>query len=425
MITVSAPSIASGLRRTLLQAIAGRLRRSAAVAIAFIGCLCATSVVATPDTRASVDPLAPNQVSVEQRLELLVTALQAGRFGQSRRVAADLVAAHPDFRLGQLLYAEMLAASIGDASRMTGAEAWSPALIELMLEARVRIQRRPPVPATDKLPDLFINAGRHLAHVVAVDLAASRMYLFDNTDQGLVLRREHYVSSGLGGPGKRYEGDLKTPIGVYRIARFRSDARLPELYGSGALTLNYPNTMDRLFRRRGSGIWLHGVPRSSYNRSPYSSEGCVVMSNDLLLDLHEHLNTDSTLVVLAEHLDWRSREQLGQKRLQHEQRLGRWLERQQAPVVASGGTRQVAGKSGPSIPLSVFERLQSRDITFMHYPVQPDPVPGAGEEFIMMQFTLPSVGSGETPAKRVTIYWRENAAGEWEFVRESIETMAV
>ena len=56
--------------------------------------------------------------------------------------------------------------------------------------------------------------------------------------------------------------------------------------------------------RTGSGIWLHGVPRVSYARSPYATEGCVALANDDMAYLMRDLEPRRTPVIIADEVNW-------------------------------------------------------------------------------------------------------------------------
>ena len=128
--------------------------------------------------------------------------------------------------------------------------------------------------------------------------------MFEQQPHGLQLIRSFYASIGQAGFDKRVEGDLRIPLGVYFITSRLDDQQVEELYGIGALPLNYPNEHDRRLGRTGSGIWLHGVPRATYSRSPYATEGCVALANDDMAYLMAVLQTRRTPVIVADDLKW-------------------------------------------------------------------------------------------------------------------------
>ncbi|CAI6147276.1 MAG: hypothetical protein SPLUMA1_SPLUMAMAG1_01934 [uncultured Sulfurimonas sp.] len=54
------------------------------------------------------------------------------------------------------------------------------------------------------------------------------------------------------------EGDLRTPIGVYKLVKKLS--KVDSFYGPLAFATSYPNSYDKYLGKNGSGIWIHGLP---------------------------------------------------------------------------------------------------------------------------------------------------------------------
>ncbi|AJB46109.1 hypothetical protein CR44_07815 [Campylobacter fetus subsp. testudinum] len=134
--------------------------------------------------------------------------------------------------------------------------------------------------------------------IVVVDKQAKNFYLKEYKDGKLDSKAEHKVLTGLMGD-KLLEGDLKTPIGVYEITR----RFVPEdtYYGPVAFNLSYPNLFDKLRDRTGGGIWIHGFPLNGNIREDvYKTKGCVVMPNDLLLNLESILKDNGGMVLINE-----------------------------------------------------------------------------------------------------------------------------
>ncbi|MGB0865352.1 MAG: L,D-transpeptidase family protein [Granulosicoccaceae bacterium] len=141
-------------------------------------------------------------------------------------------------------------------------------------------------------------------YALAVDLSANQLFVFANNNGTPELVNSYFATIGKAGYGKQREGDNRTPVGVYRIQDFIDDNSLPELYGRGALPLDFPNAWDRKLGRTGHGIWIHGMPRDQERRPARDSEGCVVVSNNVVPDLHNWSELKSTPVVLADQLRW-------------------------------------------------------------------------------------------------------------------------
>ncbi len=105
-------------------------------------------------------------------------------------------------------------------------------------------------------------------------------------------------------PGdKLVEGDLKTPEGVYFVQRRLNSGLDYELYGDLAFTLNYPNPVDRLKGKTGSGIWIHG---RGNQLTPRETKGCVALNNPDLHSLDPKL-VSGTPVLIAGDVSWTDR----------------------------------------------------------------------------------------------------------------------
>ena len=106
--------------------------------------------------------------------------------------------------------------------------------------------------------------------VVAVDKAKQRLFLLEG---GTV--RPFVCTTGQREGDKQVRGDLKTPEGVYFVLRKRTDRLDFEDYGGEAYILDYPNPVDRLRGKTGSGIWVHS---RGHAVTPRESRGCVVLN---------------------------------------------------------------------------------------------------------------------------------------------------
>ena len=205
-----------------------------------------------------------------------------------------------------------------------GLDASGAAVKDLHEEARRRLAALRELPPPGAVPQQVLELARNTRHVVAVDASHSRVYVFEHRDGQLHLLRSHYASIGRAGFGKHIEGDLRTPLGVYYITSRLDDGQVDELYGVGALPLNYPNEHDRRLGKTGSGIWLHGVPRASYSRSPYATEGCVALANDDMGALLRILEPRRTPVIIAEDFHWVQPQAQAPRRTEFRALLQRW-----------------------------------------------------------------------------------------------------
>ncbi|WP_024955272.1 L,D-transpeptidase family protein [Sulfurospirillum arcachonense] len=108
-----------------------------------------------------------------------------------------------------------------------------------------------------------------------------------------------YENVIVGADGDKYkEGDLKTPLGVYRIKqRF-----IPpdQFYGPLAFVLSYPNTFDKVQGKNGHGIWIHGSPLDGSPRDPMS-KGCIVLDNNTIELLDKKIMPKNSITIVSEN----------------------------------------------------------------------------------------------------------------------------
>jgi murein L,D-transpeptidase YafK len=144
-----------------------------------------------------------------------------------------------------------------------------------------------------------------MKYVLWVDLKNGDLHVLENQGgDGLSLVETMSVSIGKKGFGKQVRGDKKTPVGVYRLIGHLKDKQLDDFYGHGAFTMNYPNAVDKMHRRTGSGIWLHGLPKGTAHRPLKDSDGCVVASNLMIERIRRYIDLGNTAIVLDDDLDW-------------------------------------------------------------------------------------------------------------------------
>ncbi len=120
--------------------------------------------------------------------------------------------------------------------------------------------------------------------------------------KGKELEGLYPVTTGRDWEDKWVEGDRRTPEGIYYFTEFIPPDRLPKMYGGIAVVLNYPNPVDKLLGKGGSGIWLHGSDESNRNNIPFSTRGCVVADNEDLKTIVKKIKTDNTLIAIYKEI---------------------------------------------------------------------------------------------------------------------------
>ena len=294
----------------------------------------------------------------------------------------QVTTSYPDFLAARIIEASLLetedvAATLAEiAPRMDASPMKEP-----RDEAYSRLSYWFERPPAGHLPDVLIEAAPGRNRAVVADAARSRLYLFDRSDGEWMMWGDWYASIGRGGTAKRREGDGKTPLGVYFVTMWVADRYLPELYGAGALGLNYPNEWDQRRRRGGYGIWIHGEPRGLKSRAPRWSRGCLTISNPAMEALARAIEAESIPVIIGERLGW-----LGP--IDHERLRDDWLARL-AYLDVRGAVHRGIGIYG--------------------YPV------AAGDESTMVLVEYPPDRAGGGPWWQ---YWRENGDGVWRIAHE-------
>lgn len=242
----------------------------------------------------------------ESQLIQVYQQLAKGEESRAFALVEHLVRRQPDFALAQMVYGSLLLARSGQGEALERQLAASgkkpdPATL-LRTEARLRLAALVERPPQDALPEQMFGLSPSVRHAIMVDTSRARLYLFENSANGVRLLRDSYVSIGKLGTGKLVEGDQRTPLGTYYVGPRRDEAAAR--YGAAALPLNYPNEIDRLAGRGGTSIWLHGERSGNYARSPQSTDGCIVLSNDEMRLLAETVTPRETPVLVMDKIRW-------------------------------------------------------------------------------------------------------------------------
>ncbi len=291
-------------------------------------------------TQTRLNEVKPLLGQAEARLIGIYQLISQGQHREALALADRLVKDHPNFQLAHLVHGDLLSLQarpvrqLGDVPD-TKALAASQQLSTLREESRRRLLALTERPPEGSIPTQFLALAPQSRHAIAIDASRSRLYLFENLNPArsspgddrqpkLKLVGDFYISVGLSGIEKSVEGDKRTPLGVYYITSNLNPADLPDLYGVGALPINYPNPLDVQRGKTGSGIWLHGTPSDQFVRAPQASDGCVVLSNPDLERLLGTVQIRTTPVVIAPELQWVQPDALSSDRVQFESVLEAW-----------------------------------------------------------------------------------------------------
>ena len=349
----------------------------------------------------------------------------------SARAALDkaqaLVNAHPNFQLAQLVYGDLLmnrvkpVKTLGDVPADL-AKAGNGNLQELRTESRLRtsaVKERPPA---GTMPAQFVSLSPRNKHAIAVDVSKARLYLFENTATGLKLLADYYISVGKAGTGKLLEGDQRTPLGLYFITSNLDPNSLKDLYGSGALPVNYPNALDIRRGKTGSGIWLHGTPSDQFTRAPLATDGCVAVANPDLERIIRTVEIRTTPVLIAKSLNWVTPPSLQADKQAFAGVLQAWAKAKSeadpslvmrfyaADFSADDKTLAAqAERQRPDKKRDAARAVQLSDVSFMRWT----------DEAEIMIATFGEVATGIKGGKTIRQYWQRRS-GQWQVIYEAV-----
>lgn len=129
---------------------------------------------------------------------------------------------------------------------------------------------------------------------IQVHKSARRMYLLNDRkvlqayDIGLGFQPEGH---------KQFEGDGKTPEGVYYISH-----RNPNSQYHLSLGVSYPNPVDREFastqgKSAGGDIMIHGGPRQKVTKADWTA-GCIAVSDKEIEHIYSMVNPGTPIYIL-------------------------------------------------------------------------------------------------------------------------------
>jgi lipoprotein-anchoring transpeptidase ErfK/SrfK len=350
---------------------------------------------------AQPDKALPPATSTEARLLEAWEAWQSGDPVRAEGQLRSLLAQRPNYKLGWLIYGDLLSSMSGGKVKLP-LPATDQRVHDLSAEMERRLIKRDLT--SDAVPGNLIYVSGDSPRAIVVDLSQGRMFLMERGDDGWHRLRDNYAGIGALGMNKRGDGDLRTPVGVYHINGFIPDNALPDMYGAGALPLDYPNDWDHADNRYGHGIWIHGVPRDTYVRAPQSSQGCVTIANEDFDWLH-HVVGDGTPVVLADNVQWLFAEEAEALKQEWLDRLDQW---RLALLSADAGRVHAFYKQAPRA--SAYRELEIDHVNVFEYPGEKD--------LVLAQFRVSRTQAGRSSESRLEQFWRRDPSGAWKIVFE-------
>lgn len=264
----------------------------------------------------------------DEQLTRIFREIEANHLGNALQLTDALLQRYPNYRLAHLIRGDLLIAR-AQAIQGFGSASRGPAdkLEDLRAEAIARLKAYREKPQPDRVPRYLLQMQPDQRYAVVVDTQRSRLYLYENDRQHNGRPRfvaDYYITQGKLGAEKVAEGDKKTPVGVYHVTADLSRQKLPDLYGSGAFPISYPNEWDKRQGRGGSGIWLHGTPSDTFARPPKASDGCVVLTNQDLAAVAKNLQVGLTPVIISSEVEWLTLDDWTKEREELNQAIEAW-----------------------------------------------------------------------------------------------------
>ena len=275
----------------------------------------------------------------------------------------------------------------------------------------------------DRLPAYLLQVPASVVTVLVAEADTSTLHRFETGTGGLEYRDERYMSVGQNGAGKQRPWDRRTPLGIYFVNEQLDTSGLHEKYGPMAFPLDYPNAWDRINKRSGGGIWIHGVAPNSGRRPPLDTDGCIALSNEELRTLEKQLVPLVTPVVITREIQWVSPEQLAATRAELNAVLELWadsyrsgdLHRYLTLYADDFGYRGMDRETWASFRARTMAATPLRDFTLTDVLLLADPE-DAG--LYLSRFRETIVDQNREIATIKRLYWRRSANGDLRIVAE-------
>jgi murein L,D-transpeptidase YafK len=358
---------------------------------------------------------------VESLLVRTIVSMREQGLKQAMTDVDELLARNPNYKLGYLIKGDLLMASAGRPEAFASTSASPESVQPLQDEARVRMKRYLDAPPVSYLPAPLLQLAPKQTHALLIDTSRSRIFVFANDLGRPRYVADFYISLGKNGIDKQREGDQKTPIGIYTLLPMKN--KLPEFYGPGAYPLTYPNEWDVVNGRSGHGIWMHGTPAATYARPPWTTDGCVVLTNEDLARVRRYVDVSRTPVIIGT-VEWRPPDQWEAEREAILGALDKWKgdwESLDTARYLSNYSQNFRTENHDYAAWSAKKRLVNsgktwvkvgvRDVSLFEYPGERD--------LMMVSFSQDyrSNNLSKTTFKRQ--FWAREA-GQWRIVHETV-----
>jgi len=169
---------------------------------------------------------------------------------------------------------------------------------------------KPALSAEQFLPIPLVHLDSLFSHhVLIAEKSTHKLHLYENSASIPRLVKTYTMATGKMAGNKSFQGDHRTPEGIYHFTSFIPHADLikkygkeGEKYGIGSFVMNYPNIIDRRNGKTGGGIWLHSTNDETRIEKGLDSRGCVVIANSQLKDISNYIELQNTKIIVVHNL---------------------------------------------------------------------------------------------------------------------------
>jgi murein L,D-transpeptidase YafK len=164
-------------------------------------------------------------------------------------------------------------------------------------------------------PDVIIDYNGDYPYILLVEKDVHKIYLLKYENGQKNLLGVYDCKTGKNRGDKREEGDHKTPEGIFFLVRNYSRNDILKMvgksqayqYGEMAFATDFPNHIDQMNGKNGSGIWLHGTDEPFSESSPLDTRGCVVTTNETIKNLSKHIVLQKTPLIIVNTLKFNTK----------------------------------------------------------------------------------------------------------------------
>jgi len=161
-------------------------------------------------------------------------------------------------------------------------------------------------------PDVILEYRGVSPYVFVVEKSSHKIFVLKYENGVRSLEAVFDCKTGKNKGDKQAQGDRKTPEGVFFLINKYDRSQLLKiagkenayLYGDMAFVTDYPNCIDQLNNKDGSGIWLHGTDQKFDSSGAEDTRGCVVTTNDNIRKLSKYIELHKTPLIITESLDF-------------------------------------------------------------------------------------------------------------------------